>query len=82
MMMQQQKKIREEVDDDIDKCADLSYMKKNFRSKLDDVKQDHKELKNVKVVAHYKLFYVCCQEKQKPTQETYKSTKICALSSF
>ena len=46
------KKIREEVDDDIDKWADLSHPKKNFRSKLDDAKQDHKELKNVKVVAH------------------------------
>ena len=46
------KRVREEVDVNIEKWADLSHTRKNFGSKLDSMKGTHKELKNVKTQAH------------------------------
>ena len=46
------KRIREEVDVDVDKWADLSHTNKNFLSRLEEAKSTHKELKNAKVTAY------------------------------
>ena len=61
------KQIREEVDDDIDKWADVSHTKKNFRSKLDDTKQELRMSRSLHILQNVLMFYVCCEEKQKPT---------------
>ena len=71
-MQQQKRKVREEVDDDIGKWADLYHTKKNIRSKSDDAKEDHKELENVKDVAHItKCFmYAVKRNKNQPKKLT------------
>ena len=46
------KRVRDEVDVDIEKWTDLSHTRKNLGSKLDSMKDTYKELKNIKTQAH------------------------------
>ena len=51
--------------------------------KLDDAKQDHKELKNVKVVAHItKCFMYAMKSNKNQPEKLAKALKKCTLSFF
>ena len=56
---------RRTVDSGIDKWADLSHTKKNFGSKLDDVKASHKELRSAKVTSHITKCFMYCVKSHK-----------------